>query len=131
MDLLQLRLHGQPADVGLQVCAVHHADAEHDERDVLRLGAHQAAAPPARSLWLVGRGGFTLLVLKNHFTERLGGTVTTFCRQTRQEGNQSYPKTPASKSWLHISYRQAKTLPVSKSALKQFFFPWLRAQFEI
>lgn len=46
VDLLELRLHGEPSDVGLQVCAVHHADAEHDERDVLRLGAHQAAPTP-------------------------------------------------------------------------------------
>lgn len=71
MDLLQFRLHGQPTDVGLQVCAVHHADTEHDECDVLRLGAHQAASPPPCSWRLGGSGGLLLLVLKDHFTERL------------------------------------------------------------
>lgn len=79
MDLLQLRLHRQPADVGLQVRAVHHADAEHDERDVLGLRAHQAAPPPPRAGRLVGRGGVLLLVLEDHFAERLRGPTSTFC----------------------------------------------------
>lgn len=78
VDLLQLRLHGQPADVGLQMRAVHHADAEHNQRDVLRLAAHQAAPPPAGRL--VGRGGLLLLVFIDDFTQRLGGTPATFCR---------------------------------------------------
>lgn len=37
MDLFQFCLHGQPTNVGLQVGAVHHADAEHYECDVLWL----------------------------------------------------------------------------------------------
>lgn len=81
MDLLQLSLHGQPADVGLQVGAVHHADAEHYERDVLGLSAHQAPPPPACARGLVGRGGVLLLVLKDYFTERLRGPTSTFCRK--------------------------------------------------
>ena len=75
MDLLELRLHGQAADVGLQVRAVHHADAEHDQSDVLWLGAQQAAAPPAHTQQLVGRGRLLLLVLKDHLAERLGGAA--------------------------------------------------------
>lgn len=55
MDFLQLCLHGQPADVGFQVGAVHHANAEHDKRDVLRLRAHQAATAAAGTGRLVGR----------------------------------------------------------------------------
>lgn len=71
VNLLELGLHGQPTDVGLQVGAVHHADAEHYERDVLGFRAHQAASPPACTRGLVGRGGVLLLVLKDHFAERL------------------------------------------------------------
>lgn len=71
MYLLQFCFHGQPADVRLQVCAVHHADAEHDERDVLRLGAHKAASPSTRTGRLAGRVGVLLLILKYHFTEWL------------------------------------------------------------
>ena len=81
MDLLQLGLHGQPTDVRLQVGAVHHADAEHYEGDVLGLGAHQAASPPARPRGLVGRGLVLLLVLENDFAERLRGSMPTVCRK--------------------------------------------------
>ena len=78
VDLLELGLHGQPPDVGLQVRAVHHADAEHDERDVLRLRAHQAAAPPAARRAAAGRGVAALpvlLVLKDHPAEGLRGAA--------------------------------------------------------
>lgn len=76
VDLLQLGLHGQSADVGLQVGAVHHADAEHDERDVLRLRAHQTAAAAAGEL--VGRVRVLLLVLEDDFAELLGGPASPF-----------------------------------------------------
>lgn len=79
MYLLQFCFHGQPADVRLQVCAVHHADAEHDERDVLRLGAHKAASPSTRTGRLAGRVGVLLLILKYHFTERLWGVTSRLC----------------------------------------------------
>ena len=46
MDLLELSLHCKPANVGLQVGAVHHADAEHYECDMLGLRAHQATPSP-------------------------------------------------------------------------------------
>lgn len=78
MDFFQLRLHGQPADVGLQMGAVHHANAEHNERDVLRLRAHQAPAPAASAGRLVGRVRVLLLVLENDFAERLGGPASPF-----------------------------------------------------
>lgn len=78
MDFLQLRLHGQPADVGFQVGPVHHANAEHDERDVLRLRAHQAAAAAAGAGRLVGRVRVLLLVLKDDFAERLGRPTSPF-----------------------------------------------------
>lgn len=71
MDLLELSLHGEPSDVSLQVGAVHHADAEHYQRDVLGLGAHQATPPPSRTRGLIGRVGVLLLVLKDDFAERL------------------------------------------------------------
>lgn len=80
VDLLQLGLHGQASDVGLQVRAVHHADAEHDERDVLRLGADQATAPAPGARRLVGRGRLLLLVLEDHLAERLRRPASTFWR---------------------------------------------------
>lgn len=78
MDFLQFCLHGQPADVCLQVRAVHHADAKHYEGDVLGLGAYQAAASPAYPQRLVGRGGFLLLILEDDFTEQVRGEASTF-----------------------------------------------------
>lgn len=85
MDLLQLGLHGQPADVGLQVGAVHHADAEHYQRDVLGLRAHQAPPPAACARGLVGSGRLLLLVLKDHFAERLRGPASGFCRDEEKQ----------------------------------------------
>lgn len=78
MDLLQLGLHGQPANVGLQVGAVHHADAKHDECDMLWLGAHQATAATAGTRRLIRRVWVLLLVLKDNFAELLGGPASPF-----------------------------------------------------
>lgn len=78
MDFLELRLHGQPADVGFQVGAVDHANAEHDECDVLRLRAHQATPAAASGGRLVGRVRVLLLVLKDDFAERLRGPASPF-----------------------------------------------------
>lgn len=87
MDLLQLGLHGQPADVGLQVSAVHHADAEHYQCDVLGLRAHQAPPPASCTRGLVGRGRLLLLVLKDHFAEWLRGPTSTFWRNKDVQSN--------------------------------------------
>lgn len=78
MDLLQFCLHGQPTNVGLQVSAVHHADAEHYECDMLRLWADQAPPPSACSQGLVRRGWLLLLVLKYNLAQWLWGPVCTF-----------------------------------------------------
>lgn len=86
MYLLQFCFHGQPADVRLQVCAVHHANAEHDERDVLRLGAHKAASPSTCTGRLAGCVGILLLILKYHFTERLRGVTSCLCGYEWLEG---------------------------------------------
>lgn len=85
MDLLQLGLHGQPADVGLQVGAVHHADAEHYQRDVLRLRAHQAPPPAACARGLVGSGRLLLLVLEDHLAEWLRGPASGFWRDGEEQ----------------------------------------------
>lgn len=63
MNPLQLGLHCEPTNVRLQVCAVHHADPEHDQGDMLGLRCHQAALPLRFCHTVI-----VLFVLKHHFT---------------------------------------------------------------
>lgn len=73
VDPLELRLHGQPADVRLQVRPVHHANPEHDQGDVLRLRGHQAALPLCLS-----HTAAILLVLKHHSARGLRRAPNSF-----------------------------------------------------
>lgn len=79
MDLFQLSLHGQPANVCLQVGAIHHANAEHYEGNVLWFRAHQAPPSPTCTWRFVGGGGVLLLVLKDDFTEWFRRSTPIFC----------------------------------------------------
>lgn len=79
VDPLELRLHRQPADVGLQVRPVHHADPEHDQGDVLRLRGHQAALPLR-----LRHAAAILLILEHHSARGLRRAPNPFVsRQTR------------------------------------------------
>lgn len=109
MDLLQLSLHGQPADVGLQVGAVHHANAEHYERDVVGLRADQTPPPATCTERLVGRGWFLLLVLKDHFAQWLRGAISTLCRN----------------EWQHTKYKSGVKLNI---VFKPLFYNIIKSQ---
>lgn len=126
MNPLQLGLHREPTDVRLQVCAVHHADPEHYQGDMLGFCCHQATLPLCLCHTVI-----VLFILKHHFTGWLCWAPNAF--MSKQKHTSLDMKTVKWKdtgtlpyfSFLPFPDQLSSPFPLPNWLLKYFhIFPW-------